>query len=689
MTRPSSTTFAGADASPRLVTATTDDWAFCRAALLRVSRTFAIPIGMLRERLEVGVTASYLLCRIVDTVEDDPGLTVAQKNELFERFQGVLAGAPAAAFEDRFVALTGLPATHPEHVTARQLSRVLAVMARLPADHREIILRWVSEMARGMAVYANRRPGPDGVVALTTLADLERYSYFVAGTVGQLLTELFELELDLTADPARAHRLHVHGEGFGLGLQLVNIVKDLAEDHARGWSFIPRAAWEAEGLTPATALAPAHRARARAALAPVFARARAGLDDALAYTLAVPPDAVDVRRFCLLPLWMAKRTLALAETSDALFVPGAPVKISRDEVASLVSACLRDASDDAALERTFAELALPEADPVAAGRPTGRASSDGWTPFAPLKARIERELAARFGPSAPRGEAPVLRESMGYSLLAGGKRLRPILAMLAAEAVGGRAEDALDAALALECVHTYSLIHDDLPAMDDDDLRRGRPTNHVVYGEAVALLAGDALLTYAFERLAGPAATARIGAERALRVLHEVAHASGDAGMVAGQALDLAAEGRAVALTELQTVHRLKTGALIRAAVVAGAIAGGADAAGIARLEAYGEALGLAFQIVDDVLDVTQSTELLGKPQGSDARRDKSTYVRLFGVAQATAMAHATVARAKEALAELGDEGAALAYVADLVVAAVAPPARAARESEAASSLSI
>lgn len=685
MTIPSSPTTASV--GPRFTASSHDDWAFCRAALQQVSRTFAIPIGMLRERLEVGVTTSYLLCRIVDTVEDDPGLTVAHKNELFERFQEVLEGAPATAFEGRFVALSGLPADDPEHVTARQLSRVIAVMEWLPAAQREIIFRWVSEMARGMAVYANRRPGPDGVVALTTLADLERYCYFVAGTVGQLLTELFDDELDLTADPARARRLRAHGEGFGMGLQLVNIVKDLTEDHARGWSFIPRVVWEAEGLTPATALAPAHRARARAALAPVFARARAGLDDALAYTLAIPPDAVDVRRFCLLPLWMAKRTLALAETSDALFVPGAPVKISRDEVASLVSACLRDASDDDALERAFADLEAPAPTPASAPAPTGSAIAAGWTPFAPLKARIERELAARFGPDAPRGEAPVLHESMGYSLLAGGKRLRPILAMLAAEAVGGRADDALDAALALECVHTYSLVHDDLPAMDDDDLRRGRATNHVVYGEAVALLAGDALLTYAFERLAGPAATARIGAERALRVLHVVARASGDAGMVAGQALDLAAEGRAVALAELQTIHRLKTGALIRAAVVAGAIAGGADAALIARLEAYGEALGLAFQIVDDVLDVTQSTEVLGKPQGSDARHDKSTYVRLFGVAQATAMAHATVARAKRALAELGEAGGALAYVADLVVAAVPPPARAGSERELTSGL--
>ncbi len=226
------------------------------------------------------------------------------------------------------------------------------------------------------------------------------------------------------------------------------------------------------------------------------------------------------------------------------------------------------------------------------------------------------------------GEATHLAEGMRYSLEAGGKRVRPALCLLAAEAVGGSLEAALPGALALEFIHTYSLIHDDLPAMDDDDLRRGRPTNHKVYGEGHAILAGDGLLTEAFGVLA---TTGRADAVALL------AEASGWRGMVGGQALDLEGEtltasGTAYGLEHLQTIHRLKTGALLRCAVELGGLLGGADPAQQASLRAYGEAIGLAFQIQDDILDATSDAATLGKRAGKDQGRGKITYPSLLGL---------------------------------------------------------
>ena len=212
---------------------------------------------------------------------------------------------------------------------------------------------------------------------------------------------------------------------------------------------------------------------------------------------------------------------------------------------------------------------------------------------------------------------------MRYSLLAGGKRLRPILVLAAAEAVGGRSEQALPAAAAVEMIHTYSLVHDDLPSMDDDSLRRGVPTSHVVFGEAIAVLAGDALQAHAFRLLSEPAEG--LPPERALRALHVLATAAGTAGMVGGQVADLEAEGKAVTAENLEFIHRSKTGALLRASVEIGAIVGGADDANIAALSRYGEHIGLAFQIVDDVLDVTATSEALGKSAGKDERAGKAT----------------------------------------------------------------
>jgi geranylgeranyl diphosphate synthase type II len=238
---------------------------------------------------------------------------------------------------------------------------------------------------------------------------------------------------------------------------------------------------------------------------------------------------------------------------------------------------------------------------------------------------LDAELTVPFR----QGDAMRLGEAMRYSLEAGGKRVRPVLCILAGEAVGGTSAEALPGALALEYVHTYSLIHDDLPAMDDDDLRRGRPTNHKVFGEGHAILAGDALLTEAF----GVLAAANLDPGKRAEALALLAEGAGWRGMAGGQALDLAGEKLATYdLDHLRLIHRLKTGALLRASVEIGAVLGGAAAEARSALRAYGEAIGLAFQIQDDILDATATDADLGKRAGKDAGRGKITYPSLLGL---------------------------------------------------------
>ena len=258
-----------------------------------------------------------------------------------------------------------------------------------------------------------------------------------------------------------------------------------------------------------------------------------------------------------------------------------------------------------------------------------------------------------------------LAESMEYSLTAGGKRLRPILLMAAADAAGGHGEDYLTSACAVEMIHTYSLIHDDLPAMDDDDYRRGKLTNHKVYGAGLATLAGDALLTMAFELLARQQG---VPAETMLRVVREISGAAGANGMVGGQALDLASEGKRIDMDTLRRMHMAKTGALFRASVRSGAILGGADEAQLAALTEYAEAFGLAFQITDDILDVTGDAAAIGKPVGSDERNHKSTYVTLTSLEEAKRLAREAADRAHEALAPLGGKAAFLDELAEYLV---------------------
>jgi len=268
----------------------------------------------------------------------------------------------------------------------------------------------------------------------------------------------------------------------------------------------------------------------------------------------------------------------------------------------------------------------------------------------------------------PGAEVPpvTIHEAMRYSVLAGGKRLRPMLAFFGCEAVGGKLEDAMPAAVALELIHTYSLVHDDLPAMDDDDYRRGRPTCHKVYGEAVAILAGDALLTHAFLVLADPAAGG-VPASRRLQIVAEIASAAGSVGMVGGQTMDIQAEGQRLDPETLLVLHAKKTGALLRASLRVGALAGGADEAALAALTRYGERLGLAFQIVDDILDIEGNSAEMGKTAGSDLRKKKATYPAVFGLETARRDAARLLREATEALGLLGEGGAVLAALAEYV----------------------
>ncbi len=275
--------------------------------------------------------------------------------------------------------------------------------------------------------------------------------------------------------------------------------------------------------------------------------------------------------------------------------------------------------------------------------------------------RVEIALDASMGPERPES----LRDAMRYSLLAGGKRLRPILCLAACELVGGSSELAMPTAVALEMIHTMSLIHDDLPAMDNDDLRRGRPTNHKVYGDAMAILAGDAMLSRAFEMVA--VRSANVPADRLLRVVGELALVSGAPGLVGGQVVDLESEGQAVDLQTLEYIHLHKTAALLRACVVTGALIGGASDDQLEAMRTYANGIGLAFQIIDDILDVTASSEVLGKTAGKDLLADKTTYPKLLGLDASREKALQLVRESKAALEPWRDKAAPLLALADYV----------------------
>ncbi|KAG6387598.1 hypothetical protein SASPL_152790 [Salvia splendens] len=242
-----------------------------------------------------------------------------------------------------------------------------------------------------------------------------------------------------------------------------------------------------------------------------------------------------------------------------------------------------------------------------------------------------------------------IHEAMRYSLLAGGKRVRPVLCLASCELVGGDEAAAVPMACALEMIHTMSLIHDDLPCMDDDDLRRGRPTSHKAFGEETAVLAGDALLSLAFEHVA--AKTTNVGHERVLRAIAELGSAVGSEGLVAGQIVDLTSEGKEVSLDVLEYIHVHKTSKLLEAAVVCGAIVGGGDGEEVEALRRYARCVGLLFQVVDDILDVTKSSAELGKTAGKDLATDKATYPRLMGLGEAKEFAGELAEKAVQELA--------------------------------------
>lgn len=261
----------------------------------------------------------------------------------------------------------------------------------------------------------------------------------------------------------------------------------------------------------------------------------------------------------------------------------------------------------------------------------------------------------RFMPS-PHDYPPVLYEAMHYAVFNGGKRLRPLLVLEGARLVGGELEPVLPFACAMEMIHSYSLVHDDLPAMDDDDYRRGQPTCHKVFGEANAILAGDALLTRAFEVMAHADSTAGLEARWVVKAIQEAAIAAGSQGMIGGQVLDLEAEGKELNLEQLKAIHSRKTGALFRASLRSGALIYGVQDERLQALTDYAEGFGLGFQITDDILDVEGDEQALGKPVGSDARNEKMTYPQLIGIEDARRLAQTCLQEAIDRLKIFGVE---------------------------------
>lgn len=284
--------------------------------------------------------------------------------------------------------------------------------------------------------------------------------------------------------------------------------------------------------------------------------------------------------------------------------------------------------------------------------------------MAPLRAAIHETLDRLTAGDmvAPDG----IREAVRYAVLGDGKRLRPVLLLASGRALGGQDETLLPAACAMEMIHAFSLVHDDLPALDNDDLRRGRATVHVKFGEATAILAGDALLNMAFQTLADLPPGDRI-ASRKIAVIRAVASAVGLSGMIGGQAMDLAFESREASAEDLMTIHRLKTGALITTSCAAGGILAGGSPEEVGILEAYGTALGMAFQITDDILDVEGTAEEIGKSPGKDRRAGKATYPALHGLEASRRMAAERVTEAVEALAPLGGRASLLRELAEYV----------------------
>ena len=657
-----------------------EDLSTCVEILPRVSRTFALSIEALPEELREAVRVSYLLCRVVDTIEDARELPAGLRETLFDGFDALLSGdtmdvdrlaGHAAAFE-------GQVSEHDVDL----MERCGAVFRRfwsLDAGQQRDIRGPVLRMSKGMRSYT-RRWQRRGKLHISTVDDLEQYCYYVAGTVGELLTALFLRYAPL--DDEAVARLQGHCVAFGTGLQLVNILKDVAEDARRGVCYVPEDLLEARGLRPRELLDAARRDDALAALQPIIELARQQLDAAMEYTRAWPAAEADgVRLFLIVPLVLALRTLSLIEEGGReVLRAGHSPKVSREFVYECLEKAREAAGNADACEALFH-------DALHAGRPRlelsvheggeGAGHDSPWTLegdalqdyLARQKARIESaldELVPEREDDAGSQDAG-LSKAVRYSLLAGGKRLRPVLFLAASEALGRDAAPAIPAACALELIHSYSLIHDDLPAMDDAPLRRGRPTSHMEFGEATAILAGDALLTDAFGLISG-SASAEFDASARLACLDALVRAAGSEGMVLGQMLDMEGETRELHLGELVRLHAHKTGALLRFAVEGAAILWGASEDDRSALRRYGERIGLAFQIADDVLDVVSDAETLGKATGADVDNDKTTFPRLMGLEASRERARTLVEQAKLDLERFGARAAALRGIADYVV---------------------
>lgn len=304
-----------------------------------------------------------------------------------------------------------------------------------------------------------------------------------------------------------------------------------------------------------------------------------------------------------------------------------------------------DCPPGALLSKSVTDLAVPDLALYAAR----------WRPA--VDAALDRAIG--------HGDPPQLWEAMRYAALGPGKRVRPILVLAACEAAGGKPEDALPAAAAIEMVHAFSLVHDDLPCMDDDDYRRGKPTNHKVYGEAIALLAGDGLTALAFETVA---ATEGVPADRVLEVTRLIARATGTHGMIGGQVLDTLAEGKDVELSDVEQIHRRKTGALLETSVVVGGILGGASKDEVDALRAYGRNIGLAFQVADDILDLTGDSEKLGKSTGSDLRQKKATYPSVIGIDRSGELGNKAVEDALSAISAFDERAEPLRGIARFIM---------------------
>jgi geranylgeranyl diphosphate synthase, type II len=277
------------------------------------------------------------------------------------------------------------------------------------------------------------------------------------------------------------------------------------------------------------------------------------------------------------------------------------------------------------------------------------------------------EALGKYMPN-PDGHAGELIKAMNYSLFAGGKRLRPILCIAGAEAVGGDGENVLPAACALELIHTYSLIHDDLPAMDNDDLRRGKPTSHKVFGEAMAILAGDGLLTEAFNILTRLEVPVNLSADVLKRIISLIATASGWRGMVGGQAMDIQAEGKDIDSGLMDYIHSHKTGALINASVASGAILGGGSHAQLDNITLYGEKIGLAFQIADDILDIEGNAEEMGKGTGGDSKKGKNTFPSVYGLNESKEILNRSIDAAIKALDQFDHKADPLRMIARYII---------------------